>query len=344
MAEAVAAPTFALVMGGGNALGAYHGGVAAAMEAEGVWPNRVAGSSIGAVMGALIAGNPPERRVPAMREFWRRVTQPDAPALLVPEALRVPLHAAAAMGTRLAGRPGMFVPRYADLFGTGGDPSFYDAGPLRRSLEELVDFDLLNSGPIRFQLMAVDVETSEEVPFDTARDRIQADHVLASAALIPDYAPVEIGGRALVDGGLSDNVPTDLVLLEEPAGPVALFAVDLYPGAAPRPRSVAMAMQRLVDLIYRTHTDRTLRAMRAIWEARGGPHPGAVYRLEYPDTPGETALKSYDFSDSSLQRRWAQGERDMHTALRLWREQPPSGQGLRLHSPIGPEGTEQRSV
>ena len=105
-----------------------------------------------------------------------------------------------------------------------------------------------------------------------------------------------------------------------------------------------MAMQRLVDLIYRSQTDRTLRAMRAIWELRGGPHPGAVYRLEYPDTLGEVSLKSYDFSRSSLERRWAQGERDMRAALRLWREQPPSGQGLRLHPPIGPADTQQRSV
>lgn len=336
--------TFALVMGGGNALGAYHGGVAEAMEAEGVWPDRVAGSSIGAVMGALIAGNPPERRVPAIREFWRRVTQPDGPASLVPDALRLPAHLAAVLGARLTGQPGMFTPRYTDLFGTGGNPSFYDLGPMRRSLTELVDFDLLNSGAVRFQLMAVDVETGQEVPFDTARERIEPDHVVASAGLIPDFAPVEIGGRALVDGGLADNVPSDLVLLEEPGGPVALFAVDLYPSAAPRPRTVAMATQRIVDLIYRSQTDRTLRAMRAIWELRAGPHPGAVYRLEYPDTPGEVSLKSYDFSASSLQRRWAQGERDMRAALRLWREQPPSGRGLYLHPPIGPASTEQRSV
>lgn len=331
-------------MGGGNALGAYHGGVASAMEAEGVWPDRVAGSSIGAVMGALIVGNPPERRVSAMREFWHRVTRSDGAASLFPDALRVPAHLAAVLGARMAGQPGMFTTRYADLFGAGANPSLYDLGPMRRSLEELVDFDRLNSGAVRFQIMAVDVETGEEVAFDTARDRIEPDHVLASAGLIPDFAPVEIGGRALVDGGLADNVPSDLVLLEEPTGPVALFAVDLYPSAAPRPRTVAMAMQRLVDLIYRSQTDRTLRAMRAIWELRGGPHPGAVYRLEYSDTPGEVSLKSYDFSRSSLERRWVQGERDMRAALRLWREQPPAGQGLRLHPPMGPAQTEQRSA
>lgn len=334
--------TLALVMGGGNALGAYHGGVASALDAEGVWPHRVAGSSIGAVVGALLVGNPPERRVSAIREFWRQGAQPDGPASLVPEALRVPLHAAAALGTRLVGRPGLFYPRYAGLFGAGGNPSFYNLGPMRRTLEALVDFDRLNSGPVRLQVMSVDVETGEEVSFDTARERIGPDHILASAGLIPDYAPVEIGGRALVDGGLSDNVPADLVLQEDPGGPLACFVADLYPGAVPRPRRVAVAAQRQSDLIFRSQTERTLRFMRQIWDLRDSPHPGAVYRLEYPDTPGEIAFKSYDFSRSSLRRRWAQGERDMRAALRLWREQPPAGRGLRLHSPIGPADTEQR--
>lgn len=340
----MAEDTLALVMGGGNALGAYHGGVATAMEAEGVWPDRVAGSSIGAVMGALIVGNPPERRVSALREFWRRATQPDGLARWMPEALRVPLHTVAAFRTRVAGRPGLFYPRYAQLFGAGGNPSFYDLGPMRQVLSELVDFGRLNSGAIRLQAMTVDVETGEEVAFDTARQRVEPDHILASASLIPDYAPVEIGGRALVDGGLSDNVPADLVLQEEPGGPLACFVADLYPGAAPRPRRVAVAAQRQSDLMYRSQTERTLRFMRQIWEARGGPHPGAVYRLEYPDTPGEVAFKSYEFSRSSLERRWVQGERDMRAALRLWREQPPAGQGLRLYPPIGPADTQQRSA
>ena len=61
------------------------------------------------------------------------------------------------------------------------------------TLTELVDFERLNTGPMRVSLMAVDVETGEEVPFDTTRDRITIDHLLASSGLIPDFPAVEIG-------------------------------------------------------------------------------------------------------------------------------------------------------
>jgi hypothetical protein len=60
----------ALLLEGGGALGAYQAGVVEA----GIHPNWVAGISIGAIYSALIAGNPPERRVEKMREFWVRVT------------------------------------------------------------------------------------------------------------------------------------------------------------------------------------------------------------------------------------------------------------------------------
>ncbi len=87
----------ALVLGGGNAVGAYHGGVVSALETAGVQPNWVAGSSIGAVMGALIAGNPPGRRTAAVREFWRRGEQSDGPASWVSEAWRKVMRIAAAL-------------------------------------------------------------------------------------------------------------------------------------------------------------------------------------------------------------------------------------------------------
>ena len=56
-------------MSGGNALGAYHAGAYEALSAAGVAPTRIAGASIGAVVGALIAGNAPEDRIPRLRQF-----------------------------------------------------------------------------------------------------------------------------------------------------------------------------------------------------------------------------------------------------------------------------------
>src|ERR1700716_1125049 len=59
----------ALLLQGGGALGAYQAGVYEALAEAGIHPDWVAGISIGAINAALIAGNPPERRVERLREF-----------------------------------------------------------------------------------------------------------------------------------------------------------------------------------------------------------------------------------------------------------------------------------
>ena len=64
----------ALLLQGGGALGAYQAGVYEALSEVGIYPDWVAGISIGAINATIIAGNPPERRVGRLREFWERVT------------------------------------------------------------------------------------------------------------------------------------------------------------------------------------------------------------------------------------------------------------------------------
>lgn len=64
----------ALLLQGGGALGAYQAGVYQALDEAGLYPNWVAGISIGAMNSAIIAGNPPERRVARLREFWELVS------------------------------------------------------------------------------------------------------------------------------------------------------------------------------------------------------------------------------------------------------------------------------
>ena len=65
----------ALVLQGGGALGAYQGGVYQALQEVGLEPDWVAGVSIGAINGAIIAGNPPEQRIQKLRAFWERITE-----------------------------------------------------------------------------------------------------------------------------------------------------------------------------------------------------------------------------------------------------------------------------
>src|ERR1700730_16742112 len=64
----------ALLLQGGGALGAYQGGVYEALAESNIHPDWIAGISIGAINGAIIAGNPPHSRVDRLREFWTQVT------------------------------------------------------------------------------------------------------------------------------------------------------------------------------------------------------------------------------------------------------------------------------
>ncbi|MGB7940755.1 MAG: patatin-like phospholipase family protein, partial [Pseudolabrys sp.] len=64
----------ALLLQGGGALGSYQAGVYAALAEAELQPDWVAGISIGAINGALIAGNAPERRVEQLRTFWEHIT------------------------------------------------------------------------------------------------------------------------------------------------------------------------------------------------------------------------------------------------------------------------------
>src|SRR5271167_4752763 len=65
----------ALVLQGGGALGAYQAGVYQALHEAGLEPDWVSGVSIGAINAAIIAGNPPERRLARLKTFWERITE-----------------------------------------------------------------------------------------------------------------------------------------------------------------------------------------------------------------------------------------------------------------------------
>lgn len=63
-------------LSGGNALGAFQAGALDALIGLGLDVRAVSGASIGALNGAIIAGNPPEQRLGKLREFWAEASQP----------------------------------------------------------------------------------------------------------------------------------------------------------------------------------------------------------------------------------------------------------------------------
>ena len=116
-----------------------------------------------------------------------------------------------------------------------------------------------------------------------------------------------------MDGGLSANLPLHLVLqpaLERPrADRLTCFAADLFPLAAPLPRTLPQAAQRESDLIFASQSSSLLQALTHQWQDQT---PGAdVILTAYQALDSETALKSYDFTSGTLTRRREAGLADM---------------------------------
>src|SRR5215212_2060016 len=107
----------ALLLQGGGALGSYQAGVYQALAEANLHPHWVAGISIGAINSALIAGNPPGKRVERLREFWETVTEsavgvPYFKSLEIQNAYtRQALNQAWAANILMFGVPNFFTPR-----------------------------------------------------------------------------------------------------------------------------------------------------------------------------------------------------------------------------------------
>ena len=263
----------ALVLQGGGALGAYQAGVFEGLAEAGIEPDWVAGVSIGAINAALIAGNPPGRRVERLREFWTTVT---APPLLPPTAAL--WQAAAAQGQPLArttlgwfeatramleGQRGFVAPRLPSPLLALDAPvqtlSHYDTAPLLATLERLVDFERINSRHgMRLTVSAVNVRNGNDALFDNQRGpwagRIAALHILASGALPPGFAAVVIEGEPYWDGGLVSNTPLGTVLDDAPRRDTLAFQVDLWSAQGPLPRNLLDVEERQKDIRFSSRT------------------------------------------------------------------------------------------
>jgi NTE family protein len=332
-----------LVLQGGGALGAYQAGVYEALSGRGYEPDWLAGISIGAINAALIAGNPPQRRVERLRDFWLTLSSGPAPLILFPAgALRTHVNAAAATMAMLLGAPGLFAPRLvtgaprheSDVSRLG----LYDATPLRRTLEQFVDFERLNSGQMRLAVGAVNVRSGNFAYFDSARQRLDPRHIMASAALPPAFPPVEIDGEHYWDGGLVSNAPLQYVL-DQPSGGCrrVVFQVDLFPARGELPKNLDEVLARAKDIRFSSRTrlntdqemqltalaqaaqrlgrklppelanDPDLRRLAALGDWRDGLD---IVQLIYRTRGYESHAKDYEFSRLSMLEHWAAGRAD----------------------------------
>ena len=259
----------ALLLQGGGSLGAYQGGVYQALEEADIRPSWIAGISIGAINAAIIAGNPPGKRLERLRSFWERITAsplytwPDpwfSDGAFAPnnEQFHAVFDQLSAFQALVAGAPGFFQPRVPPpwMFRPGSPEatSFYDTTALKATLESLVDFERINSKETRLSVGAVNVRTGNFTYFDTETHKIRAEHILASGALPPGFPAVEIDGEQYWDGGVVSNAPLQWVVDYEPRQSMLIFQVDLWSSRGKFPRDLTEVAIRQKEIMYSSRT------------------------------------------------------------------------------------------
>ena len=342
----------ALILQGGGALGSYQAGVYQALSEAKLHPDWVAGISIGALNSALIAGNPPQKRVEKLREFWEAIT---TPPFGIPdfnwfkfegEIAHSLINQARSLGALLGGAPDFFKPRVPPPYlypnGTLEALSYYDVAPLKATLERLVDFDLINGGAMRFSVGAVNVRTGNFVYFDNATHHLGPEHVIASGSLPPGFPPTEIEGEYYWDGGLVSNTPLQWVLDSLPRQDTLAFQVDLWSARGEFPRNLFESETRQKEIRYSSRTRmatnefkkrQILRCaahrllaklppeLRQTSEARilaleANEKVYNLIQLIYRAQKYEGNSKDYEFSRRTMEEHWTSGYNDAVRTLR----------------------------
>jgi NTE family protein len=350
-----------LVLQGGGALGAYHGGVYEALHEAGFEPDWVIGTSIGAINGALIAANAPERRLARLREFWSRARQ-DAPIDGVPLWPQLG-NAFGHLFTLARGVPGFFVPRLPNPGGltapVGADlASYYSTAPLRETLAELLDFPSVGK-PVRLTMGAVKVTKGEMSYFDSRRMALGLDHVMASGALPPAFPAVRIGEEAYWDGGVYSNTPIEVVFDDNPRRDSLVFAANVWQPTGHEPKSIWQVLGRQKDIQYASRADSHIAKEKQIHHLRRvirelasqlpadrqeseecrrlgawGCHTTMhIVRLLAPALASEDYWKDIDFSAAGIRARWQAGLDDTRRMIERapWQAPVDPMEGVVVH-------------
>lgn len=333
-----------LVLQGGGALGAYQAGVYQALHEAGIEPDWIIGTSIGAINASLIAGSPVAGRLSALTAFWSRM-QHDLPQQWL-GALPGFGAAMARWWTMACGIPAFFQPNPFAFAGPhtplgAAAAGFYSTAPLEKTLRELVDFDLINRGPMRLTVGAANVRTSEMRYFDSRDMKLSVSHVMASGALPPAFPAVRIDGELFWDGGILSNTPVEAVFDDYPRRNSLIFAVHIWNPDGHEPATIAQVMHRQKDIQYSsravTHVMRQKQlhrlrhviselAQRLPPEERAKPEVEElvghgcltrmhVVRLLAPGLDGEDHAKDIDFSPDGIRARWSAGYDDTRRAI-----------------------------
>ncbi|WP_025918243.1 patatin-like phospholipase family protein [Herminiimonas sp. CN] len=337
-----------LVLQGGGALGAYQAGVFHALHEHDLMPDWVVGTSIGAINAAIIAGNDKTTCLERLKEFWNRVSRKDSVDMQkIPDQARRFNINLSTLDTVTRGVPGFFSPRMFNPFAIGlavapEQASFYDTSELNDTLTDLVDFKYLNAGgATRLTVNAMQVKSGQLASFDSAKQAIGVEHIMASGALPPGFPPVRVDGELYWDGGLYSNTPLDSVLDDKAYVDTLCFMVDLWSPGGPEPRTFDEVQTRQKDVMFASRNKRHLESyvqshklqqtMRDLYKqlptklkngmapdtlaAMGADNTLHIVQLSYAGRDWGMALKDINFSRGSIEWRWDQGYQDTKRAI-----------------------------
>lgn len=172
--------TTAFVFSGGASLGSVQVGMAQALEDEGIRPDLIVGTSVGAINGACLAGG---GSAAELADVWRSINRRQ----MFPMRPLLGLRA-------FIGKSTHYVPDYG----------------LRKVLRRNIAFKRIEDAKITLRVIATDARTGTEVILSQG-NAINA--IVASAALPGVFAPVTIDGRTLIDGGIANNTPITTAIL-----------------------------------------------------------------------------------------------------------------------------------
>jgi NTE family protein len=332
--QATAKTKSALVLQGGGALGAYELGVLQRLHKEpGFRPAYVSGVSIGAITAAVLVGARNGDPLGTLATMWKEFVVPASP--LMPPLFGPALSA--------LGNPSFYRMR-GDYLTMAFWTSFYDLGPIRAKLAELVDFDAIMASPIKLVVTATNIETGEIEAFSNTDPKkpLTIDHVLASGSLPPGFPMTPVGKSLYWDGGLFDNTPlSPLLKLIDPidAPDTRLFVVNLFPKAGKVPRDMIGVSDRMIELIFANKMSKdvgiakTINAFVALVDDIVSRHPEVRHLLDRPEyeelrrfkalsdiveitnTRDEPVSAASDFSRESIEARIRAGYHDAEKEL-----------------------------
>jgi NTE family protein len=289
-----------LILQGGGSLGAFGCGVFKAIAESGVKIDILAGTSIGGINAAIIAGSKEKLPEFALEQFWLELAE-NSIDLVPPLMSSIPLdpavnelesyysryyqqagvslrQALSLYSSALYGNNMMFLPRWRPEYAVK-DPKYfrphewtyiYDHSPLASTLEKYINYDKLRPGGnpnTRLIITAVNVLTAEPMTFDSAHQQITVKHLLGTSGYpLYGFPWVEVEkGTYVWDGSLLSNTPLREVIDVSPVIDKRIFIVENYPKKIERlPQNLPEVLHRARDIMFSDKTAHNIKLSKAI--------------------------------------------------------------------------------